>query len=544
MIKWKKWSEQTIREKHGNVFEYRKLYDGDHVDLFPRAKQMLDNKEIYDPLKFDADYEKTGPVKAPYIIANISKLIPEIPAMFVSRSIGKIKTSITSTEEQNETTGAADDVIEGPEGDEKNDEITDLQQETIDQITKNSRLTFKHWQNIVQHQIDGGLVGVPFFDDRGPHIDFKMRDVYYPHEDEMGIDLAFERTFDEEEGEFLHVYRERVEVEKTETERNYSLKATHMLFKVDGTDLDQVAEQKAQELLKVDEMEKVYKGRSTPFIVYWANEPTFMDPEGKSCLKGQFSKQDEINWTITKGSIVFTKNGEPKTVVSMEVYRALQAEAEKRRGEGAPIDHRDMNIVTYDKTGKAMELIQLDISKIGNMQWIKDLMKLMFMETKTSEKAVDFYMESGGTGGQSGKAKFYDLILSIIKAEQLQGEYIDFLKELIKNCLWLMNHEDKKVTIEEPQVELREMIPISREELLTQNTAALTAGGQSLETTVRRMNPDASEEWIEEELVRIEESKQGDDTTSLLGVRQTLLNMNDNRNPDGTLSTDEGGADE
>ncbi|OXS77947.1 hypothetical protein [Domibacillus enclensis] len=543
MIEWKQWSEQTIRDKHGDVFEYRKLYDGEHLDLFPRAKQMLDNQEVYDPLKFDTDYDKKGSVQAPYIIANIAKLIPEIPAMFVSRSIGKIKTSLTATEEQNETTGAADDVIEGPDGDENNDKITNLPQETLDQIAKNSRLKYKHWQNIVQHQIDGALVGVPSFDDRGPLIDFKMRDLYYPHEDEMGVDLAYERTFDEVEGKFLHVYRERVEVEKkqvkTGIKRDYRLETTHMLFELDGNELTQVEEERARELLKVDEVKKIYKGRTTPFIVYWANEPTFMEPEGKSSLKGQFSKQDEVNWTITKGSIVFTKNGEPKTVVSMEVYQALQKAAEARRGKGAPIDHRDMGIVTYDKNGRAMELIQLDISKIGSMQWVKDLMKLMFMETKTSEKAVDFYMESGGTGAQSGKAKWYDLILSIIKSEQLQGEYIDFLKELIENCLWLMNHEDKKVMIEEPQIEIREMIPISREELISQNKDALVAGSQSLETTVRRTNPDASEEWIEEEVARIEEAKQSDDSTSLLLGRQTALNLNDNRNEAGDIVSDE-----
>ncbi|MCI2256511.1 hypothetical protein L2D08_19410 [Domibacillus sp. PGB-M46] len=378
---------------------------------------------------------------------------------------------------------------------------------------------------------------MPFLDDRGLRLEFKMRDVYYPHEDEMGVDLAFHKEIGDDQ--YLHVYRERVEVERVGLKRNARLETSNMMYKLEGTRLELLSVEEAKRLLNMSELNKTYEGRSTPFIVYWANEPTYQEPYGRSALKGQFSKQDEINWTLTKGFIIFTKNGEPKMVVSMETFRALQEEAEKRYGEGAPIDHRDMNIITYDENGKAMELVQLDVSKIGNMQWIKDLMKLMFIETKTSEKAVDFYMESSVTGAQSGKAKFYDLIVSIIKSEQIQGEYIAFLKELIENCLWIANNEDSSVLIEEPIIETRDMIPISREELLIQNTAVHTGGSQSLETTARRMNPDAPEEWIEEELARIEEEKQSDDSTPLLRGRQTLLNLNDNRNKAGNIVSEE-----
>ncbi|OCA87303.1 hypothetical protein A8F95_08630 [Bacillus wudalianchiensis] len=509
MIDWKEWNTDVIKQTHGDVYAYRKLYDGDHIDLFPRAQRMLKENEVYDPMK----YGETLPpnVKTPYIQANISKLICEIPAMFVSRSIGKVKTSVKSTEEQNQTTGAADGMIEGPDGDLVNDKIDDLQQELIDQISKVSKLAFIHWQNIVQHQIDGGLVGVPFDDDRGLRIDFKKRDVYYPHEDEMGVDLAFHKTIGE--NEYLHVYRERVEVERDKSnKRNYTLKTSNMLFKLTGDRTEEVEEEEAKALLKMKELNRDYPGRSTPFVVYWANEPTYQDPYGQSCLKGQLGKQDEINWTFTKNSMVFTKNGDPKIAVSREAFRAAQEKAIKRYGEEAAglIDHRDFNIITYDKDGKAIELIQLDITKIGSVQWIKDLMKAMLMETKTSEKAIDFYME-GGNAAQSGTAKFYDLLLSIIKAEQIQAEYVHFLQQLFENCLWLANDEDENVVIEEPEIELRAMIPISKKELSEENSTAFSDGVQSLETTVRRMNPHASEEWILEEIKRINEENEIDD---------------------------------
>ncbi|MER2091053.1 MAG: hypothetical protein ABS920_15040, partial [Sporosarcina sp.] len=130
---------------------------------------------------------------------------------------------------------------------------------------------------------------------------------------------------------------------------------------------------------------------------------------------------------------------------------------------------------------------------------------------------------------QSGVAKFYDLFLSLIKAEQIQSEYIYFLKQLVENALWLANQEDPAVIIEQPEVILKSMIPISRKEIIEENVMAYEKGAQSLETTVRRVNPHASEDWIMEELARIEESISSDDSASLLGGRSTLMNLLDNR---------------
>lgn len=533
-IEWKEWNDKIIEKVHGNVLTNRKLYAGDFIELSPRLRALVEEQTAYDPL----DTKNTSPnVKTPIVTANVAKLIPEVPAMLVSRSMGKVKSSLTSTAEQNETTGAADDMIEGPDKDIENDTIDDLQQELIDQISKNSRLQLSHWQNIVQHQVDGGIVGVPVNDDRGLRLDFKMRDLYFPHDDDMGIDLAYKREFDEEE--YLHIYRERVEVERDEKKRKYKLRATNLLFLLEGDNTVEVDEATAKELLGLETLEIIYEGRSSPFIVYWANEPTFHEPYGRSSLEGQISKQDEINWTLTKGSIVFTKNSDPKIAVSQEIFQTAQNKAYEKYGEEGIIDHRDLNIVTYDQNGKALELIQLDISKIGTMTWVKDLMKMMFIETKTSEKAVDFYMDGGGTGGESGIAKFYDLFISIVKSEQIQQEYIYFLQQLFENCLWLANREDPNVIIEEPEITLNSMIPISRKELIEENNLAFAAGTQSLETTIRRNNPHASEEWIEEELVRIEEAAQSDDSTSLLVGRQTLTNLQDNRDAEGNVIEDD-----
>src|SRR5699024_5959662 len=160
--------------------------------------------------------------------------------------------------------------------------------------------------------------------------------------------------------------------------------------------------------------------------------------------------------------------------------------AQERYGDENKIDHRDLEVTEMDEHGNAIEVIQIDITKIGDIQWVKDLMKLMLMETKTSEKVIDFYMDKGSSGAQSGVAKFYDLFTSLIKAEQIQGEYIYFLQQLIESALWLANYNDDAVVIEEPDITLKTMIPISRKELIEENNQAFEAETQSLETTIRR----------------------------------------------------------
>src|SRR5699024_9677855 len=102
-------------------------------------------------------------VQTPYITANVSKLIPEIPAMLVSRSMGDISTSIESNELQNN----GDDEEQDDEELESIDYDVTQQQQVIDDIQENTHLEFEHWGNIVQQQVDGGLVGVPWLDEKG-----------------------------------------------------------------------------------------------------------------------------------------------------------------------------------------------------------------------------------------------------------------------------------------------------------------------------------------------------------------------------------------
>ncbi|RHW33529.1 hypothetical protein [Oceanobacillus profundus] len=532
MPSWTKFDASVIEKTHGNIFYYRSLYEGKHSEIFPRAKELIAKGEIIDNIMYGTERAKN--VQTPYLVANICKLIPEIPAMLVSRSIGNIQSSLSPDDFQTENINQETDELV----DEPRDEVSRIihvQQEIINQIQKNSNLAFEHWGNILQQQVDGGLVGVPWNDELGLRLEFKARDVYYPHDNGLGVDLAYEIEIDDEE--YLHVYREEV--------KDGDLHTKHMLYILnEQRKTEEVPEDEAKKLLDMKELEKVYLGRGRPFVIYWPNEKTFMNPLGTSCLKGQDGKQDEINWTLTRNAITFERNGKPRIAVSKEVMQALMEKAHERYGDESKIDHRDLEVTTFDDQGKALEVIQIDITKIGDIQWVKDLMKLMLMETKTSEKVVDFYMDkTTATGAQSGVAKFYDLFTSLIKAEQIQSEYIYFLQQLIESALWLANYNDDAVVIEEPEIMLKSMIPISRKELIEENKMAFEGANdiptQSLETTLRRNNPNASEEWIREEIARIEAEKSGDDSFSLMNGRQTLQQFMGNRDADGNPVQDD-----
>lgn len=524
-IKWTKFDSGVIEGRHGHIYFYRDLYAGRHHEIFPRAQELITKGEITGNLT-DGN-EASRNVKTPYIVANVSKLIPQIPATFIARAIGPITSSIKEADlEQNEAiTKETEDLIDGTEENEANDNGTVIhaQNELIKQIVENSGLDSEHWTNIVQLQVDGGLVGIPVLDEYGIRIEFKDRTTYFPHEDGKGVDVVMEETL-EDGNEYLHVYRERM--------NRGDLDTSHILFSLTKARRTRpIDDGEAMQLLglKPNAFRKTYKGRTRPFVQYMANDKTFEQPLGVSVLEGQASKQEEINWTLTRNAIVFERNGKPRIAVTKGVFNALKEAAVKRYGDGGKIDHRDMEVVTFDEKGQAMEIIQMDVDKIGSYENVKNYIKLMLMETQTSEKAVDFYMDGGGGGGQTGIAKYYDLLLTILKSERLQKEYVSFLKHLFKACLWLQAENDPAVQIEEPDITMNSMIPISRRELMDENNASYVAGTQSLEITVERNNPGASKEWVDDEVARVEAVKAGTDTTALNNSAQNMAYYLQNR---------------
>lgn len=521
MAELKSFTQDEITETHGDMFLYRDLYDGRHSKLFDRAKALIDQGEIIDRIEYGDVKAKN--VQTPYIVVNISKMIVDIPTLFITRSMGKLQTNYPINEiEDDEEFDTDDKHIEGTQDDTYNSELFDLQQETLDQIETNSNFSKHHGMNIKQWQIDGGIVAVPEVVNGQVKLSFKERNVYYELEDGKTYQLRY--IVERDDDKYVHVHEE--------VEGENELTGSHIVYHMDDNgDLQLVDDEEIIfDITKLEREQRDYvlKGRKRTLFVYLPYSPTFMNRYGRSVLMGQEGKQDEVNWTMTRTAQIFERNGKPRISVSKEVMERLMQLSEQRYGVENKFDHRDLEVTTIDEDGQSLQIHQIDISKIGDITYVKDIIKMMLMETQTSEKAIDFF-SSEGAQAQSGTAKFYDLFLSIMKAEQMRDEYIEFIQQGVENCMWLLNRDNSDIIIEKPIIVQKDMMPVTSKETSTLNNQSYAAGTQSLEQTVRNNNPDKSEEWIMEEVEKIEAERTSQDSMSLLRGNMTGLNFNDNK---------------
>ena len=527
-----RFDESKIKELHGDMYTYRKLYKGDHAEIFERAKELIEKGEVIDYLQ--NGLKRGNNVKTPYLVYNISKIICDTPAMLISRSIGEVLTNHKYQEATDEeSTSEETEMLEGTQDGSINEEVIDLQQEMLTQIVTNSKLKRMHKSNIVQHQVDGGIVGVPVMKNGNVSIQFKERNVYYPHDDGLGVDLVYEldNTLDNSENDYVHVYTERMEQEDlmVATNKLYSRNRQGELSEVTDNNI-------IKEVIGIDSqnLRKEFKGRRRLFIDYWANNANFIDPLGVSELEGQLGKQEEVNWTLTRTSQTFERNGKPRISITSDLFDRLENLARDRGTDR--IDHRDLEITEMDEQGNSLKIHQIEIDKIGDIQYIKDITTAMLAETNTSKTATEIFDEKGGTASaQSGIAKFYDLFISLIKAEGLRNEYIEFLQNLFESALWLANKNNPNIIIEKPYIETDSMIPTPKEEMDLNSINKFNNGVQSLETTIREVHIDKSDEWIESEIERINGDKSNDDSGALTwNRRQSLQEILGNRSADGT----------
>ncbi|MCT1482259.1 hypothetical protein M3C31_00155 [Staphylococcus hominis] len=568
-FEWQVFGRETIVDIHGDMYYYRDLYEGNHHDLFPRAKNLIKRGEIIDVYADKDGNPSAKNIRTPYIMLNVAKMIVDVPAMFVSRSIGQIKTNHSATsigqQEMNNDNNNTDDaqqqnnndttntiqnnesaqnstqnnvdntIYEKVDTNDFNAEVQDPQQATIDQILRNSRLN--HYMNITQLQVDGGIIGVPSMRNNQISLQIKERNMYYPHDDELGADLVYEipQTKEEEANKisYVHVYTERQDGQSVTT-------LDRLFLRNKNNELQLVTDaQVIEDKLRLGEtfvngvLQKTFAGRQRLFITYLPNNPTFMNELGNSTLKGLESKQEEVNWTLTRAAQTFERNGKPRISIPKGTMTTLKQLAEDKYGDENQIDHELLEVTEIDEiTGKSMEIHQIDTSKIGDMTYVKEIVRAMLAETQTSENAMEL-VKRDTASAQSGTAKFYDLIVSIIKSERIRNEYVEFLKDIIESALWFANKKDSTVIIERPNIMLKDMLPQPKQELSVDNIAKFNAGVQSLEETVRANNPDKSEEWVREEIQRIEDEKANTDSMSAINGAMNLQQFMNNRNADG-----------
>lgn len=526
MAELKQFTQEDIVNTHGDMFKYRDLYDGFHSKLFDRAKAQIESGEIIDRIEYGD--VKAQNVQTPYIVVNISRMIVDIPTLFITRSLGKMQTNYPINEMEREDDFETDEEhIEDTSNNVFENNLFDLQQETLDQIETNSNFSKWHGMNIKQWQIDGGIVAVPEFINGQIKLTFKERNVYYELDDGKTYQLRY--IVERGEEKFIHVHEE--------IEGEDELIGSHTVYKMneDGELSEVEDEELIFEITKLEREERNYilKGRKRTLFVYLPYNPTFMNEYGRSVLMGQEGKQDEVNWTVTRSAQVFERNGKPRISVSKEVMDRLMQVSMDKYGVDNKFDHRDLEVTTIDEDGRSLEIHQIDIAKIGDITYVKDIIKMMLMETQTSEKAIDFFTGEGGRA-QSGTAKFYDLFLSIMKSEQMRKQYVEFIQQGVENCMWLLNQDNKDIIVEKPIIVQEDMMPVTSKETSTLNNQSYSAGTQSLEQTVRNNNPDKSEEWILDEVEKIEGERTSQDSFTLGRGNMTATNFNDNIDPDET----------
>lgn len=526
MAELKQFTQEDIVNTHGDMFKYRDLYDGFHSKLFDRAKAQIESGEIIDRIEYGD--VKAQNVQTPYIVVNISRMIVDIPTLFITRSLGKMQTNYPINEMEREDDFETDEEhIEDTSNNVFEDNLFDLQQETLDQIETNSNFSKWHSMNIKQWQIDGGIVAVPEFINGQIKLTFKERNVYYELDDGKTYQLRY--IVERGEEKFIHVHEE--------IEGADELIGSHTVYKMneDGELSEVEDEELIFEITKLEREERNYilKGRKRTLFVYLPYNPTFMNEYGRSVLMGQEGKQDEVNWTVTRSAQVFERNGKPRISVSKEVMDRLMQVSMDKYGVDNKFDHRDLEVTTIDEDGRSLEIHQIDIAKIGDITYVKDIIKMMLMETQTSEKAIDFFTGEGGRA-QSGTAKFYDLFLSIMKSEQMRKQYVEFIQQGVENCMWLLNQDNKDIIVEKPIIVQEDMMPVTSKETSTLNNQSYSAGTQSLEQTVRNNNPDKSEEWILDEVEKIEGERTSQDSFTLGRGNMTATNFNDNIDTDET----------
>ena len=526
MAELKQFTQEDIVNTHGDMFKYRDLYDGFHSKLFDRAKAQIESGEIIDRIEYGD--VKAQNVQTPYIVVNISRMIVDIPTLFITRSLGKMQTNYPINEMEREDDFETDEEhIEDTSNNVFEDNLFDLQQETLDQIETNSNFSKWHGMNIKQWQIDGGIVAVPEFINGQIKLTFKERNVYYELDDGKTYQLRY--IVERGEEKFIHVHEE--------IEGADELIGSHTVYKMneDGELSEVEDEELIFEITKLEREERNYilKGRKRTLFVYLPYNPTFMNEYGRSVLMGQEGKQDEVNWTVTRSAQVFERNGKPRISVSKEVMDRLMQVSMDKYGVDNKFDHRDLEVTTIDEDGRSLEIHQIDIAKIGDITYVKDIIKMMLMETQTSEKAIDFFTGEGGRA-QSGTAKFYDLFLSIMKSEQMRKQYVEFIQQGVENCMWLLNQDNKDIIVEKPIIVQEDMMPVTSKETSTLNNQSYSAGTQSLEQTVRNNNPDKSEEWILDEVEKIEGERTSQDSFTLGRGNMTATNFNDNIDPNET----------
>jgi hypothetical protein len=472
----KKFPPAPFDEEVAQMIYYRNLYEGNHAEIFARARLLTKDVRYRQRRVGVKRWENTREVvdiNHMYIVANFSSLVAEIPADLLNRALGNISA----------------DVEKGPELD------------FISAVVTASKPNEKLWAAVVEHQVDG-LIAYRIRRSTAGKVWFEwmLGDKYFPHDDDQGADVTWTEEYGDanRKEKYLRVERQRL----SET----GLSVTQLVYKMDGETVGEQIESAsyaAAHDIEIPEDAEL-AGVTELLCGTVANEETLLTPRGRSALRNVDLLQEEINWTITRDSIVFEKHGKPKLAIPRGLWDTVANQNQKDYG-GRFVRNADLEVVSYDeKTQAVPTYIVWDAKTAQSFEHVTRLIKYMMAVSKTSPQAAGF--EEGK--GNSGIALLYLWTQSVIKAEAIKDKFDAAIKAAIRKCIILENAlGGTKLEEITPVIEWGDMLPKAESERDKEESDKYAAGTQSLETTVRRMHPDWSEDAITEEVKKIQDEK-------------------------------------
>lgn len=480
----------------GMMMYYRLLYEGDHAAIFPRAKAVVKETRVVrrrNGIRSWQQVEKVFSADRQYIVANFSSLVAEVPADLLNRSLGNISA----------------DTEEGPE------------LEFVSSVVSTSKPNEKVWSAITQHQVDG-MVAYRIRRSEAGRVWFEwiLGDQYLPHDDGQGSDIVWFEEWGngDRKDRFLRVERQRLE--------SGGLTIQQLVFKMDGENVsDELEISQYESTYDLDIPDNVeLLGVNELLCGMIANDETLTSPRGRSALRNIDGLQEEINWTITRDSIVFDKHGKPKLAIPKGLWDTVALQNHRDYG-GRFVRNADLEVVSYDeKSGAVPMYITWDAKTQQSFEHVTRLIRYMLAISKTSPQAAG--LEEGK--GDSGVALLYLWIQSVIKAEAIKDKFDAAIKDAIRKCMILENAiGGQSLKITDPVVEWGELLPKANSEKDTEEIEKYAGGVQSLETTVRRMHPDWSEEAIVAEIQKIQDEQTADSMNPTY-TQPPRVNLGDN----------------
>jgi hypothetical protein len=456
---------------------YRDLYDGNHENIFPRAQDLAkESQQITKPKmsrarkRYYKGYASQNKAVSQYhyVIVNFAPVIAELPADLINRALGNISAD-TETDK---------------------DLLT-----FVNNVAKRSSIQKSIWAAVVQHQVDGGVAYRIRRDEKNAWFEWKPADLYFEHEDGQGADIAWTELRDEKK--YLRVERQRLEDE--------GLQVTQLVFSFE--------EEKVNDQLDINEYAALYNltipadeklNVQELLCGYLPNDETLLNNRGRSGLRNIDVIQEEINWTITRDSIVFEKHGKPKLAIPKALWDSVAKTNQTYYGERF-VRNADLEVVSYNENNGAIPMyITWDAKTDRSFEHVKRLIEYMMAVSKTSPQAVGIK----DAKGDSGIALLYLWIQSVIKSESIKDKFDATIKDAFRKCMLLENTlGGTSMPVVDPVIEWGDMLPKAESDRDKEESDKFEKGVQSLETTVRNIHPDWSEKAIEEEVQKIQEQQ-------------------------------------